>query len=231
MLLLLLRNEYDHLSGKIEVILEAIGRSSLLSLSLQEAMSKVKHQALELSQQIKGYVKLLEIILQSDDDIYAYMKLHMLAEDSSVYHMPISEGASVLHSKGSDLETLLDSMLIDYQALQCLIDSLHVKLTTAEQAVSLRLDTSRNELLVASTVMSVVACTIGVASVVTGAFGMNLDNVDFLQPVPGVFVSVCILCILIILGLSGGILYYFHCYNVLPSHGYLGWRKRKVLFD
>lgn len=101
----------------------------------------------------------------TDEDVLAFMKLHMLAEDPTAYHMHISEGASLLHSKGSDMETLLDSMLIDYQALQCLIDSLHVKLTTAEQAVSLRLDTSRNELLVASTVISVLACTIGVASV------------------------------------------------------------------
>jgi len=40
----------------------------------------------------------------------------------------------------------------------------------------LRLDTSRNELLVANTAIAVLGCCIGVGAYLSGIFGMNLDN-------------------------------------------------------
>lgn len=84
-LLLLLRNDHDHLQDKVEDVLAAIGRSSLLSPALQEAMRNAKDQAQELSTQIAGYVSLLETVLESDEEQYAYMKLHLLAEDPNIY--------------------------------------------------------------------------------------------------------------------------------------------------
>lgn len=151
----------------------------------------------------------------------------MLAAAALTYthSLPLADGARALDGQGSDLETLLDTLLIDFQALQKLIDSLGTRLISAEQAVILRLDTSRNELLVATTVLSVIACAIGLGSMITGAFGMNLDNVDSLQPVDGLFTAVCVACLCIVGGLSFSVLYYFHRRGILPSHGYFNRKK------
>jgi len=51
----------------------------------------------------------------------------------------------------------------------------------------LRLDTSRNELLIANTVLAILACCFGLGAYVSGIFGMNLDNTGKLQETKGVF--------------------------------------------
>ena len=54
----------------------------------------------------------------------------------------------------------------------------------------LRLDTSRNELMIVNTDMTVLACCIGVGTFIAGIFGMNLDNTAYIQPVDGTFAIV-----------------------------------------
>lgn len=56
--------------------------------------------------------------------------------------------------------------------------------------MSLRLDTSRNELLIANTALAVLACSIGFAAYITGVFGMNLDNTVYIQNVRGGFAGI-----------------------------------------
>jgi len=51
----------------------------------------------------------------------------------------------------------------------------------------LRLDTSRNELLIANTVLAILGCCFGLGAYVSGIFGMNLDNTGKLQDTPNVF--------------------------------------------
>lgn len=68
--------------------------------------------------------------------------------------LPIRQAAKILYSKHSDLELLLDSCLLDFQAVENEIQLLERRLASAENMASLRLDSSRNELLVATTVIS-----------------------------------------------------------------------------
>ena len=51
----------------------------------------------------------------------------------------------------------------------------------------LRLDTSRNELLVANTAFAILASCVGLGSYIAGLYGMNLDNTVTIQPIYGVF--------------------------------------------
>jgi len=51
----------------------------------------------------------------------------------------------------------------------------------------LRLDTSRNELLVANTAFALLATCVGVGAFITGVYGVNLDNTVTIQPYYGVF--------------------------------------------
>ena len=53
--------------------------------------------------------------------------------------------------------------------------------------VLLRLDTSRNELLVANAAFALLASCIGIGTFLTAIFGMNLDNTVTIMPYFGVF--------------------------------------------
>ena len=57
---------------------------------------------------------------------------------------------------------------------------------SAEELVSLRLDTARNQLLVANTLFAILACAVAFGSYIASIFGMNLDN-SRLESTPGLF--------------------------------------------
>ncbi len=87
-------------------------------------------------------------------------------------------------------QELLESYLLDFNSLSTSVSLCSSQVESAEDLVSLRLDTSRNELLIANTAMTVLACSIAFSAYITGVFGMNLDNTAFLQPVRGLFLGV-----------------------------------------
>jgi hypothetical protein len=73
--------------------------------------------------------------------------------------------------------------------LHCTFYSLfaYILLSFVYLQVLLRLDTSRNELLVANTVLAILGCSIAFSAYITGIFGMNLNNTKSIQPVENVF--------------------------------------------
>jgi hypothetical protein len=91
----------------------------------------------------------------------------------------------------------------------------HLQITNFQQ-VSLRLDTSRNELLIANTALAVLACSIGFGAYITGIFGMNLDNVDYIQPVKHVFAAVSVGSFALIILVFCAILFYLRWSGMLP---------------
>ena len=99
-----------------------------------------------------------------------------------------------------NVEDLLELYLLDYTVLITKTDDLLQLLQNAEDMVSMRLDTSQNELLVVNTVVILLGACISFGSYMAGLFGQNLDNVTFLQPKTGSFalITICIvaLCVL-----------------------------------
>jgi cytoskeletal protein RodZ len=89
------------------------------------------------------------------------------------------------------------------------------------------LEASRNELLVATTIISIISSTIGFAGFVTGAFGMNLDNTRKLESIDGFFAWVITLCVLFVILVSSGVILYFEKSGWLPKHDY--WENFKQL--
>lgn len=83
--------------------------------------------------------------------------------------------------------------------------------------LSLRLDTSRNELLITNTVLAVLACCFGLGAYVTGIFGMNLDNTGKLQRTPHVFGSVIVLSLFWMTCLFCGLIFIFRRTGVFPT--------------
>ncbi len=82
----LLRQQYEDCCITTNEVLRAIGKNSLLSVTLQEQMRLLKDQVRELSTRCSSYCKLLSDILQSeDDDEYSYLYLSELAKESKLY--------------------------------------------------------------------------------------------------------------------------------------------------
>lgn len=113
-------------------------------------------------------------------------------------------------------DALLESHLIDFSSLEIKAGYIRSQITSAEELVSLRLDTSRNELLIANTALAVLACSIGFGAYITGLFGMNLDNVVLIQPLQGSFVTVAVCSLAVIALLFVSILLYLRQSGMLP---------------
>ena len=81
----------------------------------------------------------------------------------------------------------------------------------------LKLDTSRNQLLVLNTRLVVFSVAIGFSAYFTGIYGMNLDNTVTIQTVVfGVFEAVTVGSFALIIITSASLLYYLKRVNILP---------------
>jgi hypothetical protein len=83
--------------------------------------------------------------------------------------------------------------------------------------MALKLDSSRNQLLVVNTRLVVYVVAIGFAAYLTGIFAMNLDNSITLLYVYGIFEAIFVGSFVSIIVISGCILYYLKRSRVLPS--------------
>jgi Mg2+ and Co2+ transporter CorA len=82
--------------------------------------------------------------------------------------------------------------------------------------VSLRLDISRNENLIANTALAVLSCSIAFGAYITGIFGMNLDQTIYLQPKKGSFVGVTVASFAVIVVIFVVVYGYFRHTGVIP---------------
>lgn len=159
----------------------------------------------------------------SSEAYFAFLNLPALRQQPDLYESPLPQTLAILDIMSLDLDFMLEGHFSDFQALAQRIRGLDQRVSDVEDMVSLRLDISRNELLVASTVLSVFACTIGFAGFITGAFGMNLDNSEELSAIRGLFGGVFGGCILIIIVSTVSVLQYFRAKGILPTHTSVRW--------
>ena len=96
------------------------------------------------------------------------------------------------------------------------LNLLKQNLTSAQEMVSMKLDTTRNELLKTNMILSIVALYLTLGGFVAGIFGMNLDNTVHLQNTPHVFMTVTLVTTgMIIVGIVLTIAF-FIMYDILP---------------
>jgi hypothetical protein len=79
------------------------------------------------------------------------------------------------------------------------------------------LDTSRNELLIANTALAILSCAIAFGAYLTGVFGMNLDNVEYIQPVKNGFVIITAGTFVIMIIVFSVIYGYLRTTGILPG--------------
>jgi Mg2+ and Co2+ transporter CorA len=96
------------------------------------------------------------------------------------------------------MSSLFEGYLFDYTNLLFKMNGLNDKIEHEEEYAILKLSLIHNQLMMINMIISILTCVIGFCAYVTGLFGMNLDNVQYIQPVPGVFNGVLISTIVFI---------------------------------
>ena len=88
------------------------------------------------------------------------------------------------------MQILVESYLMDYNSLETKLAFLKAQIQNAEELMSFRLDTARNELLIADTTLAVMMLTVGIATFLSSLFGMNIASGIETVDSPEVFWSV-----------------------------------------
>lgn len=106
---------------------------------------------------------------------------------------------------------------MDFNSLHSKLEYLKSQVHSGEELVSLRLDSSRNELLVANIVLCVVSCSIGLSSYISSLFGMSLDNEITIPYTKEIFFGVSGVTMVLIPLVSIAILSYLKRHRILPT--------------
>jgi Mg2+ and Co2+ transporter CorA len=124
------------------------------------------------SQTVKtnAYRRLLLDLLESDDDL-ALMNLSLLKEKPGLYRRPLE---SEIINSHEEVTVMVESYLMDYNTLSTKLEYLRSQIQNAEELMSFRLDTARNELLIVDMTLATISLTFSIANFVVGIFGMNL---------------------------------------------------------
>jgi magnesium transporter len=195
----------------VDSVLSEFKRASIIPIERQEQMRILKNKVTGQLSMILAYRRTIEELLEDDGDL-ALLNLSALKPKPALYNLPLSQEILSYHE---EMEIIMESYIMDYNSLQSKLDYLKSQMQSAEELVMLRLDTSRNQLLIADTVISVVACCLAMGSFVGSIYGMNLKN--HMEEDPHMFTVVLWLTVfgIIILGLST--IAYFKMTGVLPS--------------
>eukprot|EP00600_Ochromonadales_sp_CCMP1393_P000073 CAMPEP_0174982286 /NCGR_PEP_ID=MMETSP0004_2-20121128/16409_1 /TAXON_ID=420556 /ORGANISM="Ochromonas sp., Strain CCMP1393" /LENGTH=824 /DNA_ID=CAMNT_0016234221 /DNA_START=61 /DNA_END=2535 /DNA_ORIENTATION=+ len=204
--------EFNKVNVQVQGVLKVFRSGSLLPIAIQEQMRNKKNNLSNLMTRIESLRENLTELTEDDEDM-ALMNLSVLKYKPKLYHYPL---VPEILTKHDEMEELLESYLIDLGALESKIDFTRSQIQSAEELVSLRLDTSRNELLIANTALAILGCCFGLGAYITGIFGMNLDNTDTIQNIPHLFESVIAVCSVCMLGLFFFIVFVFRRSGMFP---------------
>ena len=206
--------EYKRINSEVQGILKQFQQiGCILSIEEQERMRNLKNQMSHMTNRLNAFQKALDDVV-ADDEAMALMNLSVLKYKPQLYEYPISQELLGTHE---EIEELLENYLNDNNAIEAKLTYLKAQTQSAEELVTLRLDTARNQLLVANTGFAVLACAISCGSFITGAFGMNLDNTILLQNKPGLFNVVILSSVFGIIALFALVIWYLRYTGVLPS--------------
>jgi magnesium transporter len=188
------REKYKDIKHQITSTLQLFKGAALLSIDIQEEMRLLKNNLSQLTSNLESTRTVLQHLTEDDKEM-ALMNLSILKSKPSLYKLPLSPEILATHDRS---EELLETHLIDLNALCSQIGIIRSHMQNAEDSVLLRLDTSRNELLIANTALTLLSVGIAFGAYITGVFGMNLDQTTYLQPKKNSFVIVTMLTFVII---------------------------------
>jgi Mg2+ and Co2+ transporter CorA len=177
---------YKKLRVRVENIIATFKKKIMVSYEMQERLRELKNDTARLQRQIGGTQDVLRGLV-TDEERLSILNLTAVKESPELYKQALQHPS--LHQ---DLENLFEAYLVDYNRLANNIRQLSAELNDVEVSASLRLDSSRNQIMSLTAILTIVSCCIGFCGYVSGIFGMNLDQTRWLQHVPGVFSGIII---------------------------------------
>jgi magnesium transporter len=210
--LALQNQEYDIIHDRIQRILNEYKSTSTMPIDTQETMRLYKNKVISQTAKVRAFRNSLSALLENEEDL-ALMNLTKLKITPSLYDVPLSTALLDTHE---EIEVLLESYLSDYTTLETKLSVLQMQIQNAEELLQLRLDTSRNQILVVEMIISVITCSLSFGSFIGSMFGMNLPTkLYYGDDTP--FTVTFILTVLLMF--SGAILtiLYFQYAGIIPS--------------
>jgi Mg2+ and Co2+ transporter CorA len=201
----------DEYEKEVDSILGVFKIASVIPLEKQEEMREMKDKVNQMMTQTNAIKSALDEILEDEDDL-ALLNLSVLKQKPYLYSLPLVDQILILKE---EMEVLLESYLMEFNTITNKLNILQQKLKSAEESVSLRLDTSRNQLLIADTCVSVISLCIALGSYVGSIFGMNLSN--HVETDPAMFSHVAVFTTFAITIIAIAVLYMFKSRGILPS--------------
>ena len=119
--------------------------------------------------------------------------------------------------KHEQVEELLDTYVLDLNALLFGAEELQTRITNSEEMYQLQLDTIQNRVLIAQTALSALTAGIGVGAYFGGVFGMNLIHSAAFRAAPFTFGTVFITSFACIVLIASGFIVTFRHFQILPS--------------
>ena len=184
-------NEYDNLSILAEPYFTALlpgssssnsigPQGSLLNLEQQEDLRRIKENMSDILSRIKFTTQMIQKLLD-EEELLPFLCLNAFAKDSNLYqkynHATCkSEAQYILRSairasEINDIEFLLEYHLTESQQLEYEVNGTLKRLENAEQSIMVRLNMSQNQLLIAHTIVTVLAAAVAFGSFIAGLFG------------------------------------------------------------
>ncbi len=208
------KQEYLRTNFEVQTILKPFQeKGCILSIDAQEQMRRLKNHVSHVTNRLQTFQRALDAVVE-DDEAMALMNLSLILTKPRLYKYPLEDEILGTHE---EVEELIENYLNDYHSLEGKLEYLKAQMQSAEELVSLRLDTARNQLLVANTAFAVLSCSIALGAFITGIFGMNLDNVNTIQNTAGVFNLVCGVTSGSIVIVFSVIIWYLRYTGILPS--------------
>mmetsp|Transcript_3711 Transcript_3711/g.5061 ORF Transcript_3711/g.5061 Transcript_3711/m.5061 type:complete len:460 (-) Transcript_3711:264-1643(-) len=164
----------------------------------QESLRKIKEKVQTMLHGSAAFVRALNLCLNEEEDL-ALMNLSRLISHPHLFIQPVD--AITLQEESDEPEIILEAYVQHGQSSINALTSLLSKIESIEDAVSMKLDTKRNQLLYINTFVSVLSTSISACSLVGSIFGMNLTN--HLEDSDSAFV------IVLIFTLTGGVMIMF----------------------
>jgi len=214
--------QLEELQSNSHLLLSHMRELSMVPLKIQEQMRELKNSVSRMACNVINYQSALDELIMQDEEM-ALMNLSALKLNPSLYCTPLGEEIMSMHE---EVEELLQSYNMQYTALASKLHVLQAEITNAEDLVSLRLDTSRNELLIANTAFSLRALCVGIGGWLAGVFGMNLDNAAAMESIPGLFFLIFFGTIGLVIMIYVGIYSYLTVSGVIPQKTVITSTKR-----
>lgn len=201
-----------HLQNKVEILSTWLKRYSLIPLSVQEELKTLKTTIANVLKHFTLIKNLLAEILD-DDEKLSYLNLTLLKDNPNLFE----DDNDIVALHREKMSSLFETYLNDYTSLSFKMNNLNDKIEHEEEYAILKLNLMQNQLMIINIIISILTCVIGFCAYITGLFGMNLDNVNYIQPIHGVFNGVLISTVIFIPVVTFIVIYLLKQNDLIPK--------------